>query len=103
MISQDSTLFYNYLEVLKGRVFKILPLLEEKNVGVEKYIGSLLFELYGFQNVVETLENNHHYTSIISTLEEIYNVALLNEYDLSVIRSEILKSINLVNKLQKGV
>ena len=32
-------------------IYKILPLYEENNVGLEKYISSLLIELYGFDNV----------------------------------------------------
>lgn len=101
-IDQDTTLFINYLEVLKGRVFKILPLLEEDNVGVEKYIASLLFELNGLKNVILKLDNNHHYITLLATLEEIYSETVLKDYDISCLRSEILKSINVVNKLQKG-
>ena len=102
VVDQNSSLFNSYLEVLKSRVFKILPLLEEKNEGVSKYIASLLFELSGLQHVVIDLEDNHLYLTLLATLEEIYSEITLDNYDASVLRSEILRSVGIVGKLQKG-
>ena len=102
MINRDGELFQNYLESLKGRIFKILPLVEQQNAGVSKYLNSLLFELSGLENVIGKLHNNYNYIILIATLDEVYSEVLMGDYDLSVIRSEIMKSINVVEKLQKG-
>lgn len=102
MITRDSTLFYNYLEVSKSRVFKILPLIEEKNEGLHHYVDSLLFELYGLQNVINGVKDSYTYLSLLCGLESILNEISMNERDFKFIRSEIFKMIGLVNKLQKG-
>jgi hypothetical protein len=101
-ISRDSTLFDNYLEVSKNRVFKILPLLEESNEGVNHYVESLLFELYGLQNVVSGVKESHHYLALLCGLESIFSKIATKEKDLKFIRSEIFKLLGLIKKLQKG-
>jgi hypothetical protein len=101
-ISRDSTLFDNYLEVSKNRVFKILPLLEESNEGVNHYVESLLFELYGLQNVVSGVKESHNYLALLCGLESIFNEISVKEKDLKFIRSEIFKLLGLIKKLQKG-
>lgn len=102
MISRDSTLFNNYLELTKNNIFKILPLLEENNEGVYHYVDSLLFELYGLQYVIDGVKNSYNYLSLLCGLESILDEILVNERDLKFIRSEIFKLIGLVEKIQKG-
>ena len=102
MINKDSNLSKNYLEVTKSRVFKILPLLEEKNEGVYHYIDSLIFELYGLQYVVTGMRKSHNYISLLCGLESILDEVFVNEKELTFIRSEIFKLIGLVEKIQKG-
>jgi hypothetical protein len=99
-IKQDSTLYNNYLEVLKSRTFKILPLLEESNVGVFQYIKSLANELYGLQYVIENLDNDHLLISLISTLESFADISIEAEYDFVFIRSEIFKCITIITKMK---
>lgn len=101
-ISQNNTSFHSYLKALEGRIFKILPLLEKNNIGVEKYICSLLFELNGLSHVIEKIEKEHYYIILFATLEEIYSEVVSGDYDLSFLRSEILKSVAIVHKLRKG-
>jgi hypothetical protein len=102
-IKQDSTLYISYLTVVKDRVFKILPLIEEENEGLFKYIDSLVFELYGLQYVIHGLIDSHNYLSLLATLEAIQDELIVQNKDFSFIRSEILRSLGTVDKLiQKG-
>jgi len=102
MINMDSTLFDSYLEITKNRIFKILPLLEDKNEGLYHYIDSLLFEIYGLQYVINGVKDSHNYLSLLCTLESILDEVIVRERDLKFIRSEIFRSIGTVEKLQKG-
>ncbi|PLR72312.1 hypothetical protein [Bacillus sp. UMB0728] len=102
MLAMESTLYHNYLEVSKNRIFKILPLIEEENDGLYHYIDSLLFELYGLQYVVNGVKDSFSYLSILCGLESILDETLVNERDFKFIRSEIFKLIGLVESLQKG-
>lgn len=102
MITRDSTLVENYFSVAKNRVFKILPLIEENNAGVNHYIDSLLFELYGLKNVVEGVKNSSNYISLVSGLESILEETVVQTKDFRFIRSEILRMVNLVEKLERG-
>ncbi|PLR99642.1 hypothetical protein [Bacillus sp. T33-2] len=101
-IPRDSALFSNYLEVSKSRVFKTLPLLEEKNEGLYHYIDSLLFELYGLQYCVVGVKNSFNYLSLLCSLESLLDEMLIREKHFEFIRSEIFKMISLIEKLQKG-
>jgi hypothetical protein len=101
-ISRDSTLFNSYLEVSKNRIFKILPLLEESNDGINHYVESLLFELYGLQNVINGVKESHNYLALLCGLESILNEISVKEKDFKFIRSEIFKLIGLIKKIQEG-
>ena len=102
MINMDSTLFDSYLEITKNRIFKILPLLEDKNEGLYHYIDSLLFEIYGLQYVVTGVKNSHNYLSLLCTLESIQDEVIAQEKGFKFIRSEIFRLIGTVEQLQKG-
>lgn len=101
-IPRDSTLFDSYLEVSKGRIFKILPLLEEENEGLYHYVDSLLFELYGLQYVISGVKESFNYLSLLGGLESILDELLIKEKDFKFIRSEILRLTGVVEKIQKG-
>ena len=102
MITRESTLVESYFTITKNRVFKILPLLEEHNTGVNHYIDSLLFELYGLQNVVEGVTESSNYVSLLCGLESLLNECINQTKDFKFIRSEIFRLIGLVDKLQRG-
>lgn len=94
-----------YLNSIVNSVFKILPLYEEKNVGVETYIESLLFELYGLEEAV-AIEHGAEYIAIISNLESVKKEVSKEDGKKSVIKREVFKTINIiknmVGKLEAG-
>lgn len=103
MISQDNPLVYSYLETLKNRLFKIIPLFEENNEGIYKYIDSLLFELCGMIYVVEGFKDNGIFLSLIATLESLLDESLAVDYDIPLIRREVFKCLSIIEKLQQKV
>ncbi|MCY9737438.1 hypothetical protein M5X17_27435 [Paenibacillus alvei] len=100
MIQLNSDLFYVYSTDLVSRVYKILPLYEENNIGLSSYIQSLIFELYGVYEVVEDIHNNSHFVSLIATLESLSEEVLSNDH--RVIKREVFRSIELVKKLAQS-
>ena len=83
-----------YKDRLVGRVYKILPMKEEKVETWDAYIESLLFELVGHKDLIKGLDNNSDFISLLSILE-----GLIGEDDLEVIRREVFKSLNLVKEM----
>lgn len=94
-----------YLDSLINSVFKILPLYEEKNVGVQTYVDSLLFELYGLEESVN-IEDSYEYISLLSTLESVKKEVVKSDSEKKVIKREVFKCISIIKtiigKLEKG-
>lgn len=94
-----------YLNSLVNNVFKILPLYEEQNVGITKYVDSLLFELYGLEDVV-MIKHSYEYYSILATLKSVNKEIEKPDSSKPIIKREIFKCINviknMVGKLEEG-
>lgn len=94
-----------YLNSIVNSVFKILPLYEEQNVGVETYVESLIFELDGLQEVI-AIEHSYEYISLLSTLASVKKEVAKESSKKSVIKREVFKCINIiknmVGKLEEG-
>lgn len=94
-----------YLNAVVNSVFKILPLYEEQNIGVNKYLESLLFELYGLEKSV-SIEHSYEYISLLSTLESVKSEIEKSDSKKSVVKREVFKCINIiknmVGKLEEG-
>lgn len=86
--------FEEYIAKLSGRIYKILPLKEEKCKTWSIYIESLIFELFGLKNIFNKLEENTIFISLIGTLEQ-----LKNEDDIATVKREVFKCIDLLKKL----
>lgn len=101
--NRDRLLFY--LDALINSVFKILPLYEERNDGIQTYIESLLFELYGLDKVFD-IKDSYEYISVLSILESIKEEVAKENSKKRVIKREVFKCINIIKntikKLEKG-
>ena len=86
----------NYFDVLINRLYKILPLKEEKSPTVATYIQSLLSELTGCQEVILFIQEDGQYMSVINSLEYICFCE-----DVKECKREIFKCIHTVEKLKK--
>lgn len=104
MIENDKRLII-YYDSLINSVFKILPLYEEKNIGIKTYVESLLFELYGLDKVIK-IEDSNEYITLLSTLESVKKEITKNDSEKKVIKREVFKCIsivkNIIGKLEKG-
>lgn len=102
---KDNQKLVIYLNSIINNVFKILPLYEEGNTGLETYIESLLFELYGLE-VAISLDNVYEYVSLLSNLESVKKEITKEDSKKSVIKREVFKCINIiknmVGKLEEG-
>jgi hypothetical protein len=86
-----------YVNTLKNKVFKILPLFESNNIGLPQYIDSLIYEIYGLQYVIE---KEYHYaiTTLNSILEHFYDDSVQPEVDIKQIRREVLHCLDFIEK-----
>lgn len=75
-------------------IYKILSTIWRKNnVGLEKYISSLLIELYGFDNVFKTDEIG--YVSLLATLEGI-KIEACKKDNKRTVKREVFKCMEIV-------
>jgi hypothetical protein len=87
-------LYINYMDNLVNRVFKILPLKDEKSETVDTYITNLLFELTGNQQLILFLHNDSQYEMLLSNLQGL----LIDDNNY---RSIILNCIPIIKSLKK--
>lgn len=94
----NNNLYINYLNSLISKVYKILPMKEEQNTTTEAYISSLIFELHGFENLLNEYHNDARILTIICILES------LKEPNIShgVYKSEVFKCISLIEQILRG-
>ncbi|MFS0905802.1 hypothetical protein AB3N02_22525 [Priestia aryabhattai] len=96
----------DFLDKLVGDVFKILPLYEENNVGLEIYIDSILFELNSYEEVVQA-NHSAEYVSLMLTLTSLKKEVSKSASEKKVIKREVFKCINIIKnmagKLEQGI
>lgn len=86
--------FCEYKKKLINRVYKILPMKEEKCETLNKYISSLIRELVGAKLMSEYIEDKETFAIIIFTLEQ-----LKDEEDLLIVKQEVFKTIKLIKQM----
>lgn len=100
----DNKKIIAYLEPAIGNIFKILPLYEKGNFGLDVYVESLLFEFYGWNKSI-AIGNSYEYISLLSNLESIKKV-VREENKQPVVKREVFKCIDIiktmVEKLEEG-
>jgi hypothetical protein len=83
-----------YCRILLGKIFKILPMKEEKNPTLKKYIDSLLVELDGGKSMIENFGLSAEYISIINSIKGLQQVE-----DTEIVRSKVFECISLARKI----
>lgn len=76
-------------------IYKILPLKEDENDGLDDYIDSVLIQLYGSLNTYSDLNYNQQFISIINTLQYFKN----NEYTVKQCKREVFRCINILQHM----
>lgn len=90
-LSDDS--FGKYKDKLIDRIYKILPMKEEKSTTVKEHIKSLVFELVGGKNILNDIDNKGNIVSVIFVLEN-----LIEEQDKRIVKREVFKAIDIIKK-----
>ncbi len=88
-----------YLQFLINQFFKILPMKENNEKSLQKYIHSLQRELIGCKEIFPEFNNNKSFISLISILEYIIN----NNPDTSTVKSDVFKAISICKKISKNI
>lgn len=89
--------YRNYLIQLKDRVWKILPMYEEKNETIEEYIDSVNFELFGLRGLIGELPHGIWYVKSLATLEQLkVETRLIGKQ--KKVKKEIFKILNTIDK-----
>lgn len=89
--------FANYFKFLIGRVWKILPMKEEGNKYLKRYMESLQRELIGNMNLVEELKYDGYFITLLNKIEFLIN----ENYDHSICRKEVFECIELVKVIRE--
>ena len=92
-----------YLNNLKNRIYKILPMCEEKNMNVLEHIETTLFEVKGLFAVIPSAKTSvwHIRTvSVLSNLSDNYSLEQLHEQKTckKEVRREILNLLNIIDR-----
>lgn len=94
----DDKAISRYLQSTVDKIFKILPLYEEKNTTLYAYVESLILELKGFVAVYGSVGVTE-YISVISTLEGIQSM-IGDKGNQPIVKREVFKCIETVNKIR---
>lgn len=86
----------NYLDALIGMFFKILPLKENNNTTLPEYLQSLQRELFGFHRLLN-YRSDAKCVTLLSILQSMIDMSL----DVSVIRKEVFRAINIINQMKR--
>lgn len=87
-----------YFDSLINNVFKILPLYEEGNDGVESYIDSLIFQLEGLDSVIK-IDDSDKYLKLLTILASVKKEILKSDSKHSVVRRELFNCISVIRSL----
>lgn len=94
-----------YLNASINGIFKILPLFEENNIGIDTYIDSLLFTLYSLDDALD-LTHTKDFIDVLATLESVKKEIKKEDSSHAVLKREIFKCINILKnmvvKLEEG-
>lgn len=90
-------LLSNYLRSLVDRFFKILPMREDEEETLVVYIRSLQSELLGFKELIESLQHDALYVTLLSILQYMIDNP---ECPVDDVRREIFRAISICNKLR---
>lgn len=90
-----------FLESLTGKLFKILPLYEEKNEHLSSYIHSLAIQAEGFASISE-FASDSDFLSLLGTLNGLQNqIAVMDNR--KIVKREVFKMINISKELDRNL
>lgn len=94
----DSRLVYNYFQTLINCFFKILPMRENNEVTLPKYMRNLQIAMFGCKEIIVAINNDAEYLILLSILQFLIDNP---SCDLSEVKSEVFGAIAICNKLAR--
>lgn len=87
---------HSYFSNLVNAFYKILPMAENKEETRAEYMGSLLRELMGMQKLVESIEYDPGFLTLLNILRY-----LIDHIDCSdeIVKKDVFKAISICNRL----
>jgi len=85
----------SYLQNLVNKVYKILPMKEERCGTLTSYLLSLENELIGCYKLWDTLENEPQFLAVINIVKYL----AIEDYDVVVCKREVFKAIHLIESI----
>ena len=99
----DKEKIVSYFESLVNGIYKILPLYEEQNDGIDTYIESLLFTLYKLDKAID-IHYSRDYITVLATLEAMKSEIEKDKIgSVNTIRRETFKCMNIVKSMAKKI
>ncbi|MGG3892019.1 hypothetical protein [Metabacillus fastidiosus] len=90
----------DYINWLKNKFYSILLGFEKNEDNLTTTIGSFIYHIEGLQIKLDE-DKQSTINTLLVTLEHLYDDSLQAEYDLSIIRREILNCMNLIGRFFK--
>jgi len=94
----NNEFFNNYIEILKNKIFKILPMYESKSDTLKEYTGFLLDELIGCLNLY-SLQDSKIFGTVLSLVSFLHYDEFYNHVQC---KSHVLSCINSLDKIKQG-
>ena len=93
----SDVMLLNRFDTLVNQFFKILPIRENNEETLQKYIDSLLREMIGMGELLKTIGDDDLYLTLLSTL----NYMRVHPCDVGTVKTDVFKCIRVIKKLQK--
>lgn len=94
-------MLYVYIQYLIGKLYKILPMKENQDAGVDvhlqEYLDALLREVLGSLDTFPEARECKEYLAVVNVLQFLCR----NEFDLDVCRRDVFKMLNLLDQIVK--
>ena len=94
----ERKLMTNYFETMKGQFFKILPMSENKEPTLKTHVLSFQKELLGFDSLVEGIDCDSRFVSLLAILQYIADNPTMSISD---IRREVFRACTICDVLAK--
>lgn len=97
--SLNSNLLISYFNNLVNQFFKILPMRENEEDSLIKYMQSLQVELIGCKDFIPELGENSFYLTLLSILQYLIDNS---DSSISVVKREVFRAISICHKLKSA-
>lgn len=92
-----------YFGNLVNKIFKILPILENDESSIKKYLEGLHIELEGCQELIYILQDDPLFISLLSTLTWLTNHVNEECCPFQTARREVFNAISICKNLEKQI